>query len=503
MAIPLFDKILIANRGEIAVRVMRTCREMGIRTVAVYSEAEGQALHTRLADEAVLIGPPPPSESYLVRDALLEAALRSQAQALHPGYGFLAENAAFAQSVAEAGLTFIGPDPQAMRIMGDKALARARMQEAGVPVVPGYQGADDAASLERAASRIGYPLLVKAAAGGGGRGMRVVWEADDLPEEAAAARREARQAFGKERLVLEKYLPWARHIEFQVFGDRQGNIVHLFERECSIQRRHQKIIEETPSPLLDEALRAEMGALAVKAARAVGYANAGTVEFIVDPSTREFYFLEMNTRLQVEHPITEMVTGLDLVRWQILVAAGEPLPLAQEQIQPRGHAIECRLYAEDPADNFLPSPGRLLKFRPPTGPGLRVDAGAASGDQVGLHYDPLLAKLVAHAEDRHAAVRRMQVALQDTVALGLTTNREFLMAVLAHPVFLEGQATTTFIERHLSGWKPAAAAPPPEALLAAALAAALEGHAAPASQEADPYDPWRGGSGFRLGGKSG
>ncbi len=498
---PYFDKILIANRGEIAVRVMRTCRELGIRTVAVYSEAEGQALHTRLADEAVLIGPAPPAESYLDGEALLEAALRTQSQAVHPGYGFLAENAAFAQSVAQAGLTFIGPDPQAMRIMGDKARARARMLEAGVPVVPGYQGADDPASLDRAAAEIGYPVLLKAAAGGGGRGMRVVWEADDLPDEAAAARREARQAFGDERLVLEKYLPWARHIEFQVFADRHGNCVHLFERECSIQRRHQKIIEETPSPLLDEGLRAEMGALAVEAARAVDYANAGTVEFIVDPGTRAFYFLEMNTRLQVEHPITEMVTGLDLVRWQILVAAGERLPLAQEQLLSRGHAVECRLYAEDPADNFLPAPGRLLKFRPPSGPGLRVDAGAASGDEVGRHYDPLVAKLVAHAEDRPAAIRRMQLALQDTVALGLTTNREFLMAVLAHPVFLQGQATTTFIERHLSGWQPPRADPPQEALLAAALTAALAGRAVPAAQEADPDDPWRSGSGFRLGGK--
>ncbi len=385
--------------------------------------------------------------------------------------------------------------------MGDKAEARSHMQAAGVPIVPGYQGPDDGLGLIKAAGEIGYPVLVKAAAGGGGRGMRVVWEPDDLPEELAAARREAHHAFQNERLILEKYIPRARHIEFQVFGDRNGKVLHLFERECSIQRRHQKIIEETPSPLLDPVLREEMGAAAVSAAQAVGYENAGTVEFIVDPDSRSFYFLEMNTRLQVEHPVTELVTGLDLVEWQLRVAAGEPLPFEQEDLAQRGHALECRIYAEDPADHFLPTTGRLFQLILPQGPGTRVDTGVASGDLIGTAYDPLLAKVIVQGEDRPAAIRRMQAALQEMVLLGLTTNQAFLQDVLAHPEFQAGVATTQFLDRQFPAWAPPDPTIPPAALIAAALIELqppVDGGGV--EDDPDPYNPWRGRDGFRLGG---
>ncbi len=497
----MFTKLLIANRGEIAVRIIRACRELGIAAVAVYSEADAQALHVRQADEAVLLGSADPAESYLNVSRILEAARQTGVQAVHPGYGFLSENAAFARAVEEAGLVFVGPPPAAIQAMGDKAEARARMQEAGVPVVPGYQGADEGLALERAAAELGYPVLVKASAGGGGRGMRVVWDLDDLPEELAAARREALHAFQNERLIIEKYIPRARHIEFQVFGDRDGKIVHLFERECSIQRRHQKIIEETPSPLLDPALREEMGAAAVAAARAVGYENAGTVEFIVDPDSRAFYFLEMNTRLQVEHPVTELLTGLDLVEWQLRVAAGDPLPFEQGDLTRRGHALECRVYAEDPAGQFLPTAGRLHQLVLPQGPGIRVDSGVAGGDTVGTAYDPLLAKVIVHAEDRQGAIRRMQAALSEMVILGLETNQAFLRDVLAHPEFQAGEATTQFLERHFSAWAPPGVPVPPAALIAAAL---IELQPPPdggaQEDDPDPYNPWRQRDGFRLGG---
>ena len=369
----MFRKILIANRGEIAVRVIRACREMGISSVAVYSTADQQALHVRLADEAVAIGPALASQSYLSIEKIIQAARQTGAEAIHPGYGFLSENPLFAQAAQDAGLVFIGPPASAIQAMGDKASARHMMQMAGVPIVPGYQGDDRESALLAAAPEIGWPVFVKASAGGGGKGMRVVWEPADLPEAIAAARREAQHAFGNGRLILERYVPRAHHIEFQVLGDSFGNIVHLYERECSLQRRHQKVIEETPSPLLDEVLRAQMGQAAVTAARAAGYQNAGTVEFIVDPQNRAFYFLEMNTRLQVEHPITELVTGLDLVQWQIRLAAGERLSFSQEDVHQRGHAIECRLYAEDPSNHFLPAAGRLLRFIEPEGPGIRLD----------------------------------------------------------------------------------------------------------------------------------
>ncbi len=466
----MFNKILIANRGEIAVRISRACRELGIASVAVYSEADVRALHVRTADEAVCIGPAPAAQSYLLTERILQAARQTGAQAIHPGYGFLSENAAFAQAVQDAGLVFIGPPPSAIRAMGDKAAARALMQAAGVPVVPGYQGLDDEAALQQAAAQIGYPVLAKAAAGGGGKGMRVITQPDQLLENLAAARREAQHAFGDQRLILEKYLAQAHHVEFQILGDQHGRLVHLFERECSVQRRHQKVIEESPSPLLDPELRQRMGAAAVLAARAAGYVNAGTIEFILDPLSRAYYFLEMNTRLQVEHPVTELVSGLDLVQWQIRIAAGEPFPYTQEQLTQRGHALECRLYAEDPANHFLPSAGTLLHWREPQGPGIRLDAGVSSGDEVSIHYDPLLAKLICAGEDRPAAIRRMQTALRQLAPLGLTTNTAFLQAVLADPAFAAGAVHTTWVDEHFAAWTaPTPASLPLEILAAARL----------------------------------
>jgi acetyl-CoA carboxylase biotin carboxylase subunit len=500
----MFSKILIANRGEIAVRIIRACREMGISSVAVYSESDSRALHARLADEAVLIGPAPAAESYLAIDKILAAARQTGAQAIHPGYGFLAENATFARAVEDAGLALIGPSAQAIQAMGDKAEARGRMQSAGVPVVPGYQGSDSDAELRRAAAEIGYPVLVKAAAGGGGKGMRIAWERGELKEAVAAARREARRAFGESRLILERYIPHAHHIEFQILADQQGHAVHLFERECSVQRRHQKVIEETPSPLLDDALRAEMGAAALLAARSIDYQNAGTVEFIVDPKERSFYFLEMNTRLQVEHPVTELVTGLDIVQWQIRVAAGEPLRFAQAELQQRGHAIECRLYAEDPANGFLPATGRLLRFVEPNSPGVRVDSGFASGDEISIHYDPLIAKIIAFAEDRRGAIQKLQAALRETVLLGVTTNWQFLLDVLAHLDFRAGQVYTTWVEEKFEDWQPPQCPLPPEVLVAAALtqfqsAGVQAAPASPGETGLDPFSPWRIANGFRIG----
>jgi acetyl-CoA carboxylase biotin carboxylase subunit len=497
------NKILIANRGEIAVRLIRACQESGLDCVAVYSDADASSLHVRLAPEALHIGPAPAAESYLDTNRLLAAARAAGADALHPGYGFLSENPAFAEAVAAAGLTFIGPPPEAMRAMGDKVRARALMEQAGVPVVPGFEGGARA-DFTAAAGRLGYPVLVKAAAGGGGRGMRVVRDPADLAEALAAARREAAGAFGDDRVFLEKYVERGRHIEFQVFGDSHGAVVHLFERECSVQRRHQKVIEEAPSPLLElhPGLRARMGAAAVAAARAAGYANAGTVEFIVDPDTLEFYFLEMNARLQVEHPVTEAVTGLDLVRLQFLVAGGQPLPFAQDDVRARGHAIECRVYAEDPAQGFLPSIGRLLRVAEPRGPGVRVDSGYASGDEVSRHYDALLAKVIAAAPGRGDALARMDAALARCVVLGVTTNLTFLRAILTHPEFQAGTATTRFVETRLADWQPPAAVPD-DALIAAALFDALAARAGPGVDSrsvAAAVSPWQAADGFRLGG---
>jgi acetyl-CoA carboxylase biotin carboxylase subunit len=506
----MFDKILIANRGEIAVRIIRACQELGIRTVAVYSEADAAALYTRLADEAVLIGPASPTASYLRGDQILKVAQQSHCQAIHPGYGFLAENAGFAEAVIAAGLAFIGPDPEAIRLMGSKTSARTAMQTAQVPVIPGYQASQADEDLLAAAGQIGYPVLVKATAGGGGKGMRSVQSPADLPQALASARREARNAFGDDRIYLEKCLENPRHIEFQVFGDQAGQVMHLFERECSIQRRHQKIIEETPSPLLiqNETLREQMGEAAIAAARAINYVNAGTIEFLVDAG-HNFYFLEMNTRLQVEHPITELVVGVDLVKWQLRVAAGEPLPCRQADLSQRGHAIECRLYAEDPANEFLPSVGQIIHLVEPVGPGVRIDSGITHGDEVTVHYDPLLAKLITHGEDRQEAIRKMDWALRHYAILGeVTTNIAFLRDVLGHVAFQRGEITTDFVEHAFSNWQPAEAESSDLALVAAAVADVLDGASrAQAGSEMqgrgatndDPYSPWGQYHGFRLG----
>ena len=513
----MLNRILIANRGEIAIRIMRACKELGIKTVAVYSDADKNALHVGHASEAIHIGPAAPKESYLNMDKIIAAAKQTNADAIHPGYGFLSENASFAGKVASANLTFIGPSADSIRAMGDKAESKIRMKQAGVPTVPGFEGLESEDDFKKAAKEIGYPVLVKAAAGGGGKGMRVVNEESALQEAIESARREALNAFGDERLLIEKYVAKAHHIEFQVFGDQHGNLVHLFERECSVQRRHQKIIEETPSPLLTSELREQMGQAAVKAAQAVGYYNAGTVEFILDPtnstlrqgSGQAFYFLEMNTRLQVEHPITELTTGLDLVHWQIRVAAGERFPFTQSHFTQRGHAIECRIYAEDPANGFLPSTGKLLQFIEPRGPGIRVDSGFTAGDEVTHFYDPLLAKLIVHAEDRESAIQRMQAALREFIVHGVITNIDFLQAVLAHDDFAQGKVSTRWVETNLES--DGATAPlsvmqelaPALHIIAAALADLTITNPKSTianSNEPDPYSPWKNPNGFRIGG---
>jgi acetyl-CoA carboxylase biotin carboxylase subunit len=473
-------KVLIANRGEIACRVIRGCRELGLRTVAVYSEADALSPHVRLADEALAIGPPPARESYLVIDKLIDAIRKSGADGVHPGYGFLSENAEFAEAVHAAGATFIGPPPSAIRAMGGKTAARARMQAAGVPVVPGDNGIDgrgfpDAAAARAAAARVGYPVMLKAAAGGGGRGMRLVDSEDKLEAALAGAQREAKAAFGDDTVYLEKAIVRPRHIEIQVFGDEHGGAVHLYERDCSIQRRNQKVIEESPSPVLDDETRSKMGEVAVRAARSVGYVGAGTIEMLYDSAARSFYFLEMNTRLQVEHPITELVTGVDLVRWQLAVAQGEKLPLAQEAIPRRGAAIECRVYAEDSV-KFLPSPGTITSLRVPAGPGIRDDAGVVAGSVVSVHYDPMISKLCAWADTRSAAIDRMRRALGEYHVGGIKTNLAFHRRVMRHPAFIAGDYDTGFIERH----KAELTQPPSDeetAALAAIAAAAEAAHA--------------------------
>ncbi|HVO25511.1 MAG TPA: acetyl-CoA carboxylase biotin carboxylase subunit [Candidatus Margulisiibacteriota bacterium] len=463
----MVHRVLIANRGEIAIRIMRACREAGSETVAVFSEADARAPHVVQADRAVCIGPPPSSESYLNIPRIIDAARSSGADAIHPGYGFLAENAAFAQAVEDAGLVFIGPSADVIAAMGDKTLARRTVAAAGVPVVPADDNplgrgpaqrreasattADERASLIAAAARLGYPLLIKAAAGGGGKGMRVVREASALEASFQAAAREALAAFGDDRLFLERYVERPRHVEVQVLADHHGNIVHLGERECSIQRRHQKLIEETPSPAVDATLRGQMTDAAVAAARSVGYRNAGTVEFLLAPDGA-FYFLEMNTRLQVEHAITEWTTGIDLVHAQLRIAAGERLWVRQEDIAARGHAIECRICAEDPAQQFLPRPGRIMCLREPQGPAIRVDSGIAAGFDVPIYYDPLLAKVSVWGETRETARRRMIAALADYVILGCTTSIPFLLDVLEHQAFVRGETHTHFIEDHFPTW---------------------------------------------------
>jgi 3-methylcrotonyl-CoA carboxylase alpha subunit len=487
----MFRRILIANRGEIAVRIMRTCRELGTETVAVYSDADRKALHVLEADSAMYIGPSPPTESYLRIDSVVQAAVDSGAEALHPGYGLLSENPALAEACAEAGVVFIGPPAQAIRVMGDKSASRDLAESAGVPTVPGYHGEDQSLDvLQAEAQKIGYPLMVKAALGGGGRGMRLVETPEELEEALESGHREAERAFGNGRLLLERAIKGARHVEVQVLGDSFGNVVHLGERDCSVQRRHQKVIEETPSPAVHEALRDKMGAAAVRISKAVDYQSAGTVELLLGEG-REFYFLEMNTRLQVEHGVTELVTGLDIVALQIAIAAGEQLPFAQDGVKFNGHAIECRVYAEDPLKNYLPSPGRITALELPTGDGVRNDIGTYAGDEVSTYYDPLLAKVLSHGQNRSGALRRMDDALAAYTVEGVHTNLPLLRAVMNHPEFHSGQATTEFLESRLSP-EALVLAPAEEPLISAFGALALGLGAA--------ADPWLSAGPRRSGG---
>ena len=488
-----FDKVLIANRGEIACRIIRTARKMGIKTVAVYSDADATAQFVKMADEAHHIGPSPTTESYLVKEKILAVAQRSGAQALHPGYGFLSENAEFAEMCQQAGVTFIGPPLSALRSMGSKATAKQIMTDAGVPVTPAYYGEDQAdARLVAEAERVGYPVMIKAVNGGGGKGMRRVLQPEDFLPALEACRREAMKSFGRDRMLIEKYLVDPRHIELQVFGDSQGNAVHLYERDCSVQRRHQKVLEESSAPGLSDELRHAMGHAAVLAAKAVGYTGAGTVEFLLDPATQQFYFCEMNTRLQVEHCVTEMVTGVDLVEWQLRVAAGEPLPVAdQAAIQTRGHAIEARVYAENPAKGFLPATGTLKRLRTPAPEEgvVRVETGVVEGDAVSMFYDPMIAKLLAWAPNRREALRKMAVALREYQIAGLPNNLEFLERCVEHPMFVQGGVTTGFLVEHEADVSiPPPSAPSPHLL-------ALAAHRLLLSREAPRGpSPWVGGA---------
>ncbi len=506
----MFEKILIANRGEIACRVIRTARRLGVATVAVYSEADSGALHVAEADEAVLIGPAPATESYLRIEAVIDAAKKTGAQAIHPGYGFLSENAEFAEACAAADMVFIGPPAAAIQEMGEKAAAKARMEAANVPVVPGYHGDDqDDALLQSEADKIGYPVLIKAVAGGGGKGMRRVDDGEIFAKELAGARREAANAFGDDKVLLEKYLLRPRHIEVQVFADKHGNAVHLFERDCSVQRRHQKVLEEAPAPGMSAEMRRAMGEAAVAAAKAIDYVGAGTVEFIADVSDGlrqdRFYFMEMNTRLQVEHPVTEMVTGQDLVEWQLRVAAGGKLPLGQEELSITGHAVEARIYAENPAKKFFPSTGVLKRLRVPAeGAHLRVDSGVREGDEVTIFYDPMIAKLIAWDRDRDAALRRLRQGLAAYQIAGVMNNVDFLNAVAGHPAFVAGDLETGFIENHAADLLPDTGASSDRVLALATLDVLVRRRQSAASQAVsseDRYSPWFSTNGWRLNGR--
>jgi len=503
----MFDTILIANRGEIACRVIRTARRMGVRTVAVYSDADAGAQHVVLADEAVHIGPAPAIESYLLADRIVEACKRTGAQAVHPGYGFLSENAGFAAALAENGIAFIGPPASAIEAMGSKSGAKSIMEKAGVPLVPGYHGEDQTPSfLAEEAGRIGYPVLIKASAGGGGKGMRLVERPEDFEAALASCKREAAASFGDDKVLVERFVTRPRHIEIQVFADSLGNAVHLYERDCSLQRRHQKVIEESPAPFMSDAMRTAMGMAATDAAKAIGYVGAGTVEFIAeskeDGTPGDFFFMEMNTRLQVEHPVTEMVTGQDLVEWQLRVAEGEMLPLAQEEIGLSGHAFEARLYAEDPANDFLPSTGRLVRFRPPAeGENSRVDSGVVEGDTVSVFYDPMIAKIVTWGPDRGAALNRLARALEETEVAGLATNRDFLIALSRDTEFAAGRVDTGLIERRRDSLIPTEGQADAEAVALAALAELKRREAATiaaAAETAHPQSPWARLFGWRL-----
>ena len=497
----MISTLLIANRGEIACRVIRTARRMGIKTVAVYSDADAGAPHVAMADQAVRIGPAPAKESYLDVAAILEAARATGAKAVHPGYGFLSENAAFAEACAKVGLTFVGPPPAAIRAMGLKDAAKALMIKAGVPVVPGYHGDEQgAAHLTKEAERIGFPVLIKAVAGGGGKGMRRVDRAFDFTKALEGAQREAQAAFGDARVLVEKYVSAPRHVEIQVFADGHGNAVHLFERDCSLQRRHQKVIEEAPAPGMPVEVRRAMGQAAVSCAKAIGYQGAGTVEFIVDGSkglrADGFYFMEMNTRLQVEHPVTEMITGLDLVEWQLRIAAGETLPRTQDQLAINGHAVEVRLYAEDPVKGFLPSIGRLERLKLPPGDAhVRVDSGVVEGGEVSMFYDPMIAKVIAWDQNRTAALARLANALETAEVAGVKTNLAFLISALRHDAFIAGEIDTGFIDRHKESLVGAATPAPADAVLFAAVFVLLERRV-----KAAGASPWRHLDGWRIGG---
>ena len=496
----MFERVLIANRGEIACRVIRTCRRLGIHTIAVYSEADRDAQHVRLADEAWPIGGPLPAESYLRIEAILDAAKNSGAQAIHPGYGFLSENTAFSRACRDAGIVFIGPDPESIEAMGSKAAAKQLMARHAVPLVPGYDGDNqDNAFLAGEAHKIGYPLIIKPSAGGGGKGMQVVRSDAEFPEALATAQRVAQAAFGDASMLLERYIEQPRHIEFQVFGDRHGNIIHIGERECSAQRRYQKVLEETPSPFLTPEQRAAMGEAAVAAARAVNYVGAGTVEFIVGPAG-DFHFMEMNTRLQVEHPVTELTHGVDLVEWQLRVAHGEPLPLTQQQVVSHGHAIEVRLYAEDPDQNFLPGSGKLQTLRlPAPSKHVRLDGGVIEGDTVTIFYDPMIAKLIVWDENRPKALQRMREALAASEIIGPKSNIGFLERLVRHPIVVEGRIDTGYLDRHLEEFLVGDVAPSDDALFAAATAALLHDELHVPSAATDPHSPWARADAWRIG----
>ncbi|KAG8681596.1 hypothetical protein FRC09_017367, partial [Ceratobasidium sp. 395] len=494
---PLFDKILIANRGEIACRVIRTARKLGIKTVAVYSEVDRDALH---ADEAYCIGPAPSAESYLRMDKIIEVAKRSGAQAIHPGYGFLSENAIFAQQLADAGLTFIGPPASAIVAMASKSESKDIMTRAGVPCVPGYHGSDQSPTkLLQESKSIGFPVLIKAVLGGGGKGMKIVYAADEFEDALASAQREATKSFGDSRVLVEKYIERPRHVEVQVFGDMKGEVVYLWERDCSVQRRHQKIIEEAPAPGLSEEIRRDLGEKAVAAAKAVGYVGAGTVEFIFDNDTQQFYFMEMNTRLQVEHPITEMITQQDLVQWQLEVASGNPLPLKQDEIPRIGHSFEARIYAENPRNNFMPDVGPLLHLTTPApSESVRLENGFEAGSQIEVFYDPLIAKLVVHGRDRTEALRVLRKALEEYHVVGLSTNVEFLHTLASNKAFIEGEVETGFIKKHNDQLFPPVTEPAPELLAQAALFVALRDQ--PMIQSSINASPWTTLSTRRFGG---
>ena len=497
----MFKKILIANRGEIAVRIIKACQELGIKTVAIYSDVDKSAPHVQIADESINLGDPTPSESYLNIPKIIENAQKIGAEAIHPGYGFLAENPDFAKACHDSGIKFIGPKPEVITLMGDKIEAKKTMEQADVSVIPGYHGLkQDMATLVKEGKKIGFPLLVKATAGGGGKGMRIVNSEDDLEQSIESAKRESKSAFGNDSVFLEKYVDKPRHIEFQILADEHGNIIHLFERECSIQRRHQKIIEETPSPVMTKKLREMMGNAAVAAAKAVGYTNAGTIEFMVDGNLN-FYFMEMNTRLQVEHPITEATTGIDLAKWQLKIASGKKLTLTQKDVTQRGHALECRIYAEDPSNGFLPSIGKLKKIELPTGPNIRNDTGVETNLEVTPYYDPMLAKLIVNAENRDESIDKMIWALSRYVVLGVTTNISFLKKVLEHNEFRKGNITTHFIDNHFKDWIIAKEKIPVDALIALAVYDSMHSQRQEVVRykEADPHSPWKYVGRWRMG----